>query len=158
MTYTNEQILTRMNSFLPATGLMMGMKLVQLDQEVGFVRVEYLAKPEFCNPMGSVQGGFVAAMLDDAAAYAVIAKAQSMPEFSGTRIGVPTLEFKTSFLAAAHAGQLVAEARCLKFGRNIAFAESKLFNTDGKLLAVMSTTVMPKLLTTPVTLVERPAA
>ena len=122
MAYSNTEIMQRMNTYLPATGIMLGMKLVELDQDAGFVRVEYFAKPEFCNPMGSVQGGFVAAMLDDACAYAVIAKSQSLPDFAGTRIGVPTLEFKTSFLSAAHAGPLVAEAQCLKFGRTIAFA------------------------------------
>ncbi len=156
MTYTNAEVLERMNAYIPATGLMLGMTLVELDQDTGFVRMNFHVKTDFCNPMGNVQGGTIATMLDDTAAYSIITKALTMPAYGGKRIGVPTLEFKTSFFSSAQAGPLVTEARCLKFGRNIAFAEAKLFDTKGKILAVMTTTVMPTLLTKPANLHERP--
>ncbi len=156
MAYTNAEVMERMNTYIPATGLILGMTLVELDQDAGFVRMNFHVKPDFCNPMGNVQGGIIATMLDDTAAYAIIAKALTIPAYEGKRIGVPTLEFKTSFFSSAQAGLLVTEARCLKFGRTIAFAEAKLLNTDGKILAVMTTTVMPTPLTKPVNLHERP--
>lgn len=156
MTHSNIDVMARMNAYIPATGIMLGMTLVELDQEAGFVRMTFNVNADFCNPMGNVQGGIIAAMLDDTAAYAIIAKALTIPVFEGKRIGVPTIEFKTSFFSSAHAGPLVTEARCLKFGRTIAFAEAKLFDTEGKTLAVMTTTVMPTALTKPANLVERP--
>ncbi len=133
---TNEELRERMNKHVPTTGVMFGQHIEWIDQEKGAVRVRYLAKPEFCNPMGSVQGGLIASMLDDAAAFACIARAQM-------RIGVPTLEFKVSFLAPAKAGILFVEARVKKFGRTICFVDSDMTDEQGKLLASMTTTVMP---------------
>jgi uncharacterized protein (TIGR00369 family) len=136
MPMTDEELLLRMNSFVPPTAVLLGFKLLELDSAKGWVRTRWEAKPEFCNPMGSVQGGFVAAMLDDTAAISAIVKA-------GERIVVPTLEFKTTFFAAAKAGELFAEGRCLKLGKRVAYMESDLYDPSGKHLARMSCTAMP---------------
>ena len=121
---------------MPPTGVLLGWRLLALDRERGWIRVQYEAKPEFCNPMGHVQGGIIAAMLDDTAAVAAIVK-------SPAPIVIPTLEFKTSFLAPAKVGTLFAEGRCLKLGKRAAFMEAELFDPDGKMLARMSVTAMP---------------
>lgn len=136
MSLSDRDLLDRMNSRVPPTGKLLGFGLIELDSEAGFVRIAYEAKPEFCNAMGNVQGGFVAAMLDDAAVTAGIVKAQR-------RIAFPTLEFKTSFFAAAKVGPLFAEGRCLRLGKRTAFLEADLFDPEGLHLARMSTTVMP---------------
>ena len=146
---TDAELLQRMNSQVPPTALLLGFRLIEIDSAAGRVRVAYEAKPEFCNPMGNLQGGFVAAMLDDAAAVAAIAKAQE-------RIVVPTLEFKTSFFGVAKIGPLFAEGRCLRLGKRVAFMESDLFDPDGKLLARMSVTAMPMPMPDGARLVERP--
>jgi len=136
MPMTDEQLLERMNSFVPPTAVLLGFRLLAIDSAKGWVRTRWEAKPDFCNPMGNVQGGFVAAMLDDTAAISAIVKA-------GERIVVPTLEFKTTFFAPARAGELFAEGRCLKLGKRVAYMESDLFDPDGKHLARMSCTAMP---------------
>lgn len=136
MPLTDEQLLERLNRYTSPTGALLGCRVVAVNSEAGTVRMAYEAKPEFCNPLGNVQGGFVAAMLDDAAAVSALVK-------SGRRIIVPTLEFKVSFLAAAKVGPLIAEGRCLKLGQRIAFLEAELFDMDGKSLARMSATAMP---------------
>ena len=136
MPLDDAQLLARMNSRISPTGALLGFKLLEVDSARGFVRIEYLGKPEFCNPMGNIQGGFVAAMLDDAAAISAIVK-------SGRRIAVPTLEFKTSFFAPAKVGPLFAEGRCLRVGRTVAFMEADLFDPDARHLARMTTTVLP---------------
>jgi uncharacterized protein (TIGR00369 family) len=148
MAMTDEQLLERMNSFMPATSVLLGFKLLELDSKKGFVRIRYEGKPEFCNPMGHVQGGIVAAMLDDAAAISAVVK-------SGERIVVPTLEFKTSFFAAARQGELFAEGRCLKLGKRVAFMESDLFDPEGRHLARMSCTAMPSPMPDNHSMVER---
>jgi uncharacterized protein (TIGR00369 family) len=134
---TSAELLERMNRFQPPTGILLGMELLELDIDAGRVKVKYQPGPEFTNPMGSVQGGIVVAMLDDAAAFAAIAK-------SGTRISVPSVELKTSFFAPVKAGVPVyAEGRCIKLGKRIAFMEADLTDGDGKLLARLTTSAVP---------------
>lgn len=147
MALGNDDIMARMNSRRPPTSELLGTEILEVDAEAGRVRMSFDAKPAFCNPGGTVQGGFVTAMLDDAAATACIIHA-------GKRIFVPTLELKVSFLSAAYPGTLFAEGRVVKRGRTIAFLEADLFDTGGKLLARMTTTAAPRDIETPV-LVER---
>jgi uncharacterized protein (TIGR00369 family) len=134
---TNAELLERMNRFQPPTGILLGMEMLDLDIETGWVKVKYLPGPQFTNPMGSVQGGIVVAMLDDAAAFAAIAK-------SGTRISVPSIELKTSFFAPVKAGEPVyVEGRCLKLGKRIAFMEAEMTDGEGRVLAKLSTSAVP---------------
>ena len=137
MAMTDAELMARMNRFVPPTGVLLNMEILALDSKAGTVRVRYLPGPEFTNPMGSVQGGIVVAMLDDAAAFAAIAKA-------GERIGIPTIELKTSFFAPAKAGvPLFVDARCLKLGKRVAFMEADLTDESGTLLARLTTSAVP---------------
>jgi uncharacterized protein (TIGR00369 family) len=146
MPLTDAQLLERFNRNKPPTGVLFKSNILEVRAADGFVRMSYDIGPEFCNPSGAVQGGIVTAMLDDAAAFACII-------MTTERIYVPTLELKTSFLGAAHAGLLFAEARCIKFGRSVAFMEAELKNADGKVLAKMSTTAAPRILNRPANLI-----
>jgi uncharacterized protein (TIGR00369 family) len=137
MAMTDAELLARMNKFVPPTALLLGQELLEVDSAAGRVRMKFQPGPECCNPMGNVQGGFVVAMLDDAAAFAAIVK-------SGERIGIPTIELKASFFAPAKAGvPLFAEGRCLKLGKRIAFMEADLFDEAGTLLARLTTSAVP---------------
>jgi uncharacterized protein (TIGR00369 family) len=136
MTLTNDELKDRMNSYSPPTGKLLSSHVELIDQENGTARIRFVARPEFCNPMGNVQGGFIAAMLDDAAAIACIAKAKAA-------LVVPTLEFKVMFFAPAKAGIVYAEGRVLKYGRTIAFLAADLFDEKQKLLASMTATCLP---------------
>lgn len=137
MTMTDAELLERMRTRIPPTAALLGQELLALDSAAGTVEMKFFGRPDFCNPMGNVQGGFLAAMLDDAAAFAVIVK-------SGRRIVVPTIEFKVSFLAPARMNRdIFAFGRCLKFGRTIAFAEADLKDPDGRLIARLSTSCVP---------------
>ncbi len=49
----------------PASAKTLGIEFVAIDGEHGTIEVKFEARPEFLNPMGNVQGGFLAAMLDD---------------------------------------------------------------------------------------------
>ena len=126
-----------MNRRVAPTSALLGMTVLAIDQVAGTVRVQFTPKPEFCNPMGNVQGGFIVAMLDDTAALAAIVKA-------GTRIGIPTIELKTSFFGPAKAGApLFADGRCVKLGKRIAFMEADLTDAAGTLLARLTTSAVP---------------
>jgi uncharacterized protein (TIGR00369 family) len=133
----NSELLAAMRKRVPPTAVMLGMELLDLDAEAGTCAMRFFVKPEFCNPMGNLQGGLLAAMLDDAAAFAVIAK-------SGKRIAVPTIEFKVSFFGPGRVNTWAHVAgRCIKLGRTIAFAEADMTDENGRLLARMNTSMMP---------------
>ena len=136
MPLTDDQLLARLNERLSPASHLLGGKLIELNSKRGYVRIAFEAKQEFCNPMGGVQGGFVAAMLDEAASMAAVAHAQK-------KIGFPTVEFKVTFLAPARPGLLYADGRVLKLGNRRAVLEADLFDPDRLHLARMSATSLP---------------
>ncbi|MBU6165846.1 MAG: PaaI family thioesterase [Alphaproteobacteria bacterium] len=149
MALNDEDLMARMNRFVPPTAALLGQEILEIDSAAGWVKMKFQPIDACRNPMGNVQGGIVVAMLDDAAAFAAIIK-------SGKRIGIPTIELKTSFFAPARAGvPLFATGRCLKLGKRIAFMEADLFDEAGTLLARLTTSAVPIDLDGPSNLVER---
>jgi uncharacterized protein (TIGR00369 family) len=149
MALNYDDLKARMNRFVPPTAAILGQEILEIDSAAGRVKMKFQPIDACRNPMGNVQGGIVVAMLDDAAAFAAIIK-------SGKRIGIPTIELKTSFFAPAKAGvPLYAEGRCLKLGKRIAFMEADLFDEEGTLLARLTTSAVPIELDGPSKLVDR---
>jgi uncharacterized protein (TIGR00369 family) len=101
--------------------------------EAGRVRVRFDARPDFCNSMGNVQGGFLAAMLDDSMGPALFTL------LDGGQFA-PTLEMKVSFLRAARPGSIVGEGRVAHRTKNVAFLEGTLATEDGDVIAMASAT------------------
>jgi uncharacterized protein (TIGR00369 family) len=81
----------------PPAAVLLGFELLAIDPEQGTIRVRFQAKPEFANPAGNVQGGFLAAMLDDTLGPALTA---TLPagQFA------PTIELKVNFVRPAKNG------------------------------------------------------
>ena len=111
----------------------LGVIIEELDRNAGRVTASFDAKPEFCNPHGTVQGGFLSAMLDEICALAAVAK------LDGSGL-IATLEASTRYLSPAFPGKIKGTAEILKLGKSTAFVEGRLYSPDGKLLAKMSTT------------------
>jgi uncharacterized protein (TIGR00369 family) len=114
----------------------LGFRMIRVVQAEMLVEVLFTARPEFCNPMRQIQGGFLCAMLDDTMSVAGLVA-------SGMTCVMPTLEMKTSFLRPAKPGQLRCIGRVLKWGRSIAFTEGELFDEAGVLLAKATATAKP---------------
>jgi len=106
----------------------LGWQLLEHDPERGWVRIAFEARPEFCNPAGYVQGGFLTAMLDDCMGPA----AWFMNR--GERF-TTTIDMNVSFFAPARPGPLFGEGQVVKLGGSIAFLEARLTDTEGQLLA-----------------------
>jgi molybdopterin converting factor subunit 1 len=104
-----------------------------LDAEPGHVRMEFEASDQMLNPAGSVQGGFLTAMLDETMGPATISMLE--PGFV-----VPTLELKVNFLRPARPGRLVVDARVVHLGKSVVFMESSLVGDDGSLIATATAT------------------
>ena len=135
MTERDEDVLAWMRRTfedIPVTRLL-GARPVAWDAAAGRVTVRYEAKPEFCNLIGTVQGGILTAMLDNVMAFAALCPL-------GPGHAVPTLEIKTTFVAPAKPGPLLGEATALRLGRSVAFLEGRLRAADGALLAVATST------------------
>lgn len=112
----------------PAVRLL-GHDLLACDREAQSVRVAYEARAEFCNPMGQVQGGFLATMLEQAMIDAAYCAA-------GLDAGTVTLELETQFLSPGCPGPILAEARVTRLGRSIAFLSGQL--QDGRGTALLA--------------------
>ncbi len=90
--------------------------------------LEFLAKPEFANRYGSVQGGLLAAMLDSATGAAVMA---SLP----SDLTAVTLQLNTSFVKPAPIGPLRAAARVVAKDDRNAEVEAEIATPDGDVVA-----------------------
>ena len=71
-------------------------------------------------------GGILAALVDLAADWAMVAK---------TGRGVPTIDLRVDFHAAAMPGDLTAKGKIVRFGSQVSTAEAQVFDGSGKLLA-----------------------
>jgi uncharacterized protein (TIGR00369 family) len=117
----------------PPAAALLGFELLEIDESKGAIRVRFTARPEFANPIGSVQGGFLAAMLDDTLGPA-LQSTLAPDQFA------PTLELKVNFVSAAKPGPLVAEGRVVARGGSIAFLAGELRTEDGTLIATATAT------------------
>jgi uncharacterized protein (TIGR00369 family) len=116
-----------LNQMTPAA-ILLGREVVAVDKEVGEVRVRYLAKHEFTNRHGTVQGGFLAAMLDAATGNAVLAMLPPEQTAVHTRLD-------TSFLKPARPGPLYAVARVRERDARSAKVDAELRDDSGTVLA-----------------------
>ena len=115
------------------TSAHLGLELLAVNQEAGIVEMAFNATDKLCNKWGGIQGGNVAAMLDDAMAFA-IGLNLDWGQIS------PTLEIKVSMLAPARPGRIFAVGRVLRRGRSVGFVEGELYDAEGRLLATGSST------------------
>ena len=91
---------------------------------------------ESTNPMNMVQGGMIAAAMDDATAMVVI----SAYEF---KKGPLSTDLHVLFHRPVAVGEAVIEVRIIKLGQKLATVEGKLFNADNKLAATLLHTIQP---------------
>ena len=89
---------------LPPAGELLGWTLRAVDPQTGTIEIGFTADDRFLNPAGTVQGGFLAAMLDDTQGPAVFA-------MTGGEIYAPTIDFSISFLKPARPGRFVGKGR-----------------------------------------------
>ena len=106
--------------------------------EPGKIHIAFEATEEFYNHFGVIQGGFLAAMLDDTLGPAVVTLLEP-------RDAVSTIEIKVNYLRPARAGRLIGEGRVVHKGRSIAFVEGTLSTEEGTLVATATGTwrIMP---------------
>lgn len=85
------------------------------------------------NPRGTVQGGFVAAMLDDTMGPALVS-------MSGDKEAPVSLDMNVTFVKPVVPGRVIGKGRVVGRTKAIAFLEAELFDEDGDLLARATST------------------
>jgi acyl-CoA thioesterase len=101
--------------------------------EDGRAVIEYEVGPQMCHSGGVAQGGFVCGWIDAAMAHASLSIAPEMTPMS--------LELKVSYFAPARPGRVTAEGWIERRGRATCFAEGRLLDPAGKVLAKASSTI-----------------
>lgn len=113
---------------LPPASRLLGWTLRDVDTANGTIEIGFEADDRFVNPAGTVQGGFLAAMLDDTQGPALFAMTEG-------KVYAPTVDFSVSFLKSARPGRFVGKGRVISLGKTIAFTEAELFDESGELVA-----------------------
>jgi uncharacterized protein (TIGR00369 family) len=116
----------------PPCAILLGWHILDAKPEQGWIRIGFEGKPEFRNPAGFIQGGILAAMLDDTMGPAVFAMTHG-------ELYTATIDMNVSFLAPAKVGPLFGEAKVLQLGKTIAFIEGQLADIAGTLIARATT-------------------
>jgi uncharacterized protein (TIGR00369 family) len=112
----------------PPCAELLGWRVVDARPADGWIRIRFEGRPEFVNPAGFIQGGFLAAMLDDTMGPAMFVHSEG-------RLFPPTIDMHVTFLAPAKPGPLYGEGQVVQAGRSIAFLEGKLMDADGVVVA-----------------------
>jgi len=116
---------------LPPSSKLLGWRLLDARPEVGWIRIGFEGRSEFCNPAGFVQGGILSAMLDDTMGPAVFVMTEG-------RLYTATISLTVNFLAPVRPGSIVSEAEVTQLGKTVAFMAGRLTARDGTLLATAS--------------------
>ena len=117
----------------PPAAATLGWTMSRVDPERGEIEVRFEAGSGFANPVGNVQGGFLAAMLDDTLGPALVA---TLP---ADQFAV-TLDLNVSFLRPARPGPITGTGRVLHRGGSIAFLAGELRDDSGEVLATATAT------------------
>jgi uncharacterized protein (TIGR00369 family) len=129
--------LLRDTSKHPPCARLLGFDLIDFSVDGGWVEVAFSPRPEFANPAGTVQGGFVCAMLDDAMSLsASVSKRLS--------VIVPTLQTSVSYLRPTPIARVVARGEVLRFGSSSVVMKGALRDAAGNVLAVATATAVPR--------------
>jgi len=93
------------------------------------------ADERFTNPVGVLQGGFIAACCDSAMGAATVTWAR------GRKVHTANAELKVSFFAPVRpGGKLTCTSQVVSGGGRVAFAEAELVDDSGRLVAKASST------------------
>ena len=113
---------------VPPSAAWMGMELLHYSPDERSSRVSFKPRSEMCNFGGVMQGGFLAAMMDDAMgalAFHVV----------GGRFAPATIDLGTHFFLAVPLERIEVAAHVIRAGKAVAFAEARLYRSDGELAA-----------------------
>ncbi len=93
----------------------------------------FVGRKEFYNPVGLVQGGILAAMLDGVMGAAAVSLLEDDES-------ITTLDMKVSYMQSVRDVPLIAEGRVVHRGGSVVFMDGTLTPEDGSLVATATAT------------------
>ena len=113
------------------------MRMMLTDADVGTATFTCEPDESHYNPIGTVHGGLVCTLLDSAVGCAV---QTTLPQGKG----YTSVEIKVNYLRPVHAhtGTLTCVGTVTKPGSRVAFAEGSVTDSEGRLLATASSTLL----------------
>ena len=108
-------------------------RIIGFDAKAGTIAVAFEGQKAWTNPHGGLQGGMIAALLDE-----TMGALLTLVLFPASR-GL-TLELKVNMLRPARPGPLLADGRMVQRTKNIAFLEAGLRDHRQRLIATASST------------------
>lgn len=107
-----------------------------LDVGLGFSVLAIDLAEKHLQPFGFVHGGVFASIIDAAAFWAIYY------EIEDQNAGVTTVDLKLNYLAPASTGKLIARGRQIKLGKTLGYAEARVTDAAGRLLAHGTSTLI----------------
>jgi uncharacterized protein (TIGR00369 family) len=120
---------------MPPAAEVLGWELVAVDPDAGTIEVAFTATEQLLNPVGVIQGGFLAAMLDDTMGPALVATL-------GPGLFAPTADLHVQFLRPARPGRLTGRGRVVRRGKDVAFLAGELADESGQIVAAATATAL----------------
>ena len=120
------EFFTKDSAAAPPAAKHLNFEFQDADTERGWIRVKFSPRPEFLNPAGVVQGGFLIAMLDDTMGPAVLVKSEGQKMTT-------SIDIHAHFLRPVKLGPVFCEAEVTKLGASVAYIEGKLFDEKERL-------------------------
>jgi uncharacterized protein (TIGR00369 family) len=114
------------------------MRFTSVDAETGVIEAEFDAGEHLTNPVGNVQGGLLAAMLDDCMGPALVCMLPA-GEFA------PTVSLNVQFHRPAKPGKLKGVGRVVMRGRAVCHLSGELFQNDKLVASATATATVRKL-------------
>ena len=108
----------------PPCARLLALDVLAEDKAARTVRLSFQASPTFCNASGNIQGGLLAAMLDDSMGPAVLIATDA-------KLYPVTVSMTVTYLSAAKAGPLFGEALVRQLGKTIGCVEAALKTVEG---------------------------
>jgi uncharacterized protein (TIGR00369 family) len=121
------------NFNMPPVSKLLGWRLIELNADAGVIKIGFEGKSEFCNPAGFIQGGMLAAMLDDTMGPAAFIMTEG-------KLFTPTITMTVNFMSPGKVGAFVCEAKVVQMGKTVVFVEARLMDAAGTLVATASST------------------
>jgi uncharacterized protein (TIGR00369 family) len=112
----------------PPCADLLGLDLLDYNADEGWAKFAFEGREQFLNPAGFVQGGMIAAMLDDTMGPTVLLASRGAYFTS-------TIDMHVSFLAPAKPGKLFSEGRVMQLGKTVGFVEATISDVNGVKLA-----------------------
>ena len=128
--YVRELIQIVNDSFFPRH---MSMRLTVIDIDKSEVELDI--NPYHFQAYGIVHGGVLATMIDTATFWAVYMR---IPETAG----LVNIDLKLNYLKPVKNDLLIAKGRAIRSGKSISYAEARVLNTNGDLVAHGTSSLM----------------